>query len=42
MEEYASGIVGHPGDYFIDWESALGLMTGWRMLLEYQMAGFSS
>jgi hypothetical protein len=28
--------------YFIDLESASGLMTGWRALLEYQAAGFSS
>jgi hypothetical protein len=28
--------------YFIDQESALGVMTGWRTLLEYQAAGFSS
>jgi hypothetical protein len=26
--------------YFIDWESASGVMTGWRALLEYQAAGF--
>jgi hypothetical protein len=26
--------------YFIDCESALGVMTGWRTLLEYQAAGF--
>jgi hypothetical protein len=30
------------GGYFIDYESALGVMTGWRTLLEYQAAGFSS
>jgi hypothetical protein len=42
MEEYASGFAGHPGGYFIDCESALGVMTGWRALLEYQAAGFSS
>jgi hypothetical protein len=42
MEEYASGFAGHPGGYFINWESALGVMTGWRTLLEYQTAGFSS
>jgi hypothetical protein len=35
MEEYASGFAGQPGAYFIDCESALGVMTGWRMLLEY-------
>jgi hypothetical protein len=33
---------GTQGDYFIDYESALGVMTGWRTLLEYQAAGFSS
>jgi hypothetical protein len=33
---------GIPEGYFIDWESALGVMTGWRTLLEYQAAGFSS
>jgi hypothetical protein len=33
---------GIPTGYFIDWESALGVMTGWRALLEYQAAGFSS
>jgi hypothetical protein len=27
--------------YFIDQGSALGVMTGWRALLEYQAAGFS-
>jgi hypothetical protein len=42
MEVYASGFVGHPGGYFIDCEGALGVMTGWRTLLEYQAAGFSS
>jgi hypothetical protein len=26
--------------YFIDCESALGVITGWRALLEYQAAGF--
>jgi hypothetical protein len=31
-----------PKGYFIDCESALGVMTGWRTLLEYQEAGFSS
>jgi hypothetical protein len=41
MEVYASGFAGHHGDYFIDCESALGVMTGWRALLEYQTAGFS-
>jgi hypothetical protein len=33
---------GTQGGYFIDCESALGVMTGWRTLLEYQAAGFSS
>jgi hypothetical protein len=33
---------GTQGGYFIDFESALGVMTGWRTLLEYQAAGFSS
>jgi hypothetical protein len=42
MEVYASGFAGHQGGYFIDCESALGVMTGWRALLEYQVAGFSS
>jgi hypothetical protein len=42
MEEYASGFAGYPGGYFIDYESALGVMTGWHALLEYQAAGFSS
>jgi hypothetical protein len=42
MEVYASGFAGHPGGYFIDSESALGVMTGSRTLLEYQAAGFSS
>jgi hypothetical protein len=42
MEVYASGFAGHSGGYFIDCESALGMMTGWRALLEYQAAGFSS
>jgi hypothetical protein len=42
MEVYASGFAGHQGGYFIDYESALGVMTGWRALLEYQAAGFSS
>jgi hypothetical protein len=31
---------GTQGGYFIDCESALGVMTGWRTLLEYQAAGF--
>jgi hypothetical protein len=42
MEVYASEFAGHPGGYFIDCESALGMMTGWRVLLEYQAVGFSS
>jgi hypothetical protein len=42
MEVYASGFAGYPGGYFISCESALGMMTGWRALLEYQVAGFSS
>jgi hypothetical protein len=29
------------GGYFISCESALGVMTGWRTLWEYQTAGFS-
>jgi hypothetical protein len=41
MEVYTSGFAGHPGGYFIDCEGALGVMTGWRTLLEYQTAGFS-
>jgi hypothetical protein len=36
MEVCASGFAGHPRGYFIDCESALGMMTGWRALLEYQ------
>jgi hypothetical protein len=42
MEVYASGFVGYLGGYFIRCESALGVMTGWRVLLEYQAAAFSS
>jgi hypothetical protein len=42
MEVYVSGFAGHPWGNFIDCESALGVMTGWRTLLEYQAAGFSS
>jgi hypothetical protein len=42
MEVYASGFAGYQRGYFIDCESALGVMTGWRALLEYQAAGFSS
>jgi hypothetical protein len=42
MEVCASGFAGHPGGYFISNESALGVMTDWRALLEYQAAGFSS
>jgi hypothetical protein len=42
MEVYASGFTGHPRGHFIDCESALGMMTGWCALLEYQAAGFSS
>jgi hypothetical protein len=41
MEVYASGFAEHQGGYFISCESALGVMTGWRTLLEYQAAGFS-
>jgi hypothetical protein len=41
-EEYASGFAVYQGGYFIDCENALGVMTGWRALLEYQAAGFSS
>jgi hypothetical protein len=33
---------GNQGGYFIDCESALGMMTGLRALLEYQAAGISS
>jgi hypothetical protein len=42
MEVYASGFAGYPEGYFISCESALGVMTGWRALLEYQAAWFSS
>jgi hypothetical protein len=42
MEVYASGFAGYPVGYFIDCESALGVMTGWRALLEYQATGFYS
>jgi hypothetical protein len=38
---YASGFAGHQGGYFIDCESALGVLTGWHALLEYQTIGFS-
>jgi hypothetical protein len=31
---------GISADYFIDWGSALGVMTGQCALLEYQAAGF--
>jgi hypothetical protein len=41
MEVYASGFAEHQGGYFISWEDALGVMTGWRTLWEYQTAGFS-
>jgi hypothetical protein len=41
MEVYANGFAGHQGGYFISCESALGVMSGWRTLLEYQAAGFS-
>jgi hypothetical protein len=41
MEVYTSGFAGYPGGYFISYESALGVMTGWRALLEYQAARFS-
>jgi hypothetical protein len=41
MEMYASGFAGHQGGYFIRCKRALGVMTGWRALLEYQTAGFS-
>jgi hypothetical protein len=30
MEVYASGFARYPGGYFIDCESTLGVMTGWR------------
>jgi hypothetical protein len=42
MEEFTNGFAGHPGGYFIDCESALGVMTGWRTLLGYQATRFSS
>jgi hypothetical protein len=42
MEVYASRFAGHQGGYFISCQSALGVMTSWRALLEYQGAGFSS
>jgi hypothetical protein len=41
MEVYASGFAKHQGGYFISWESALGAMTGWHTLWEYQTTGFS-
>jgi hypothetical protein len=41
MEVYASGFVEHQGGYFVSHENALGVMTGWRTLMEYQTAGFS-
>jgi hypothetical protein len=41
MEVYASGFAGHQGGYFISYKSALGVMTGWHALLEYQTVGFS-
>jgi hypothetical protein len=33
---------GTQGAIFISSESTLGVMTGWRALLEYQATGFSS
>jgi hypothetical protein len=33
---------GTQGGYFIDCEGALGVMTSWSTLLEYQAAGISS
>jgi hypothetical protein len=33
MEVYASGFAEHQGGYFISYESALGVMTGWRTLM---------
>jgi hypothetical protein len=41
MEVYESGFTEYQGGYFISCESALGVMTGWRTLMEYQTAGFS-
>jgi hypothetical protein len=38
---YASGFAGHQGGYFISCESALGVITGWRTLWEYQTEGVS-
>jgi hypothetical protein len=34
MEVYASGFAGYQGGYFISRESALGVMTGCRVLLK--------
>jgi hypothetical protein len=39
MEVYASGFVGHPGAILLT--VRVGVMTGWRALLEYQAAWFS-
>jgi hypothetical protein len=33
VEVYASGFAEHQGGYFISCESALGVMTGWRILM---------
>jgi hypothetical protein len=33
MEVYASGFAEHQGGYFIRYESALGLVIGWRTLM---------
>jgi hypothetical protein len=41
MEVYESGFTEYQGGYFISCESTLGVMTGWRTLMEYQTAGFS-
>jgi hypothetical protein len=41
MEVYASEFAEHQGGYSISCESALGVMTGWRTLWEYQTVGFS-
>jgi hypothetical protein len=40
MEVYENGFAGHQGGYFISCESTMGVMTGWRTLLEYQAVGF--
>jgi hypothetical protein len=39
MKVYANGFAEHQGGYFISYESASGVMTGWRALMRISNGG---